>query len=82
MSDELRAWHNGAETVIAYHPEDASDVLAAHLGEKKEDYCWTWLETTKSPVTIKTDTDRGKVTQALAEWIAETGRGVLCSTEW
>ncbi len=83
---ELKAWNNGSETVIATSAEDAATVLAEEWGEDPDkhlrDHDHKWVEVTLPTLTIDTDSDRGKVTQTLAEWIVENGRGILCSTEW
>ncbi len=81
MADALKVWHNGVETVIAYSAEDAAAALAELAGPPDSGEDMPWHEFTKDPLTIN-DEDVGKVTKSLAEWIADTGRGVLCSSEW
>lgn len=88
---ELKLWYNDSDYVIAESPEDAWAVLEATMGVKPSDFspgcAPEWEERTK-PLSILIDetgslTDSGNsITKTPAEWVAEKGRGWLCTTEY
>lgn len=82
----LGLWTNDYDTVIAYDREDAIALWAENIGEDPDFYDpteWERLPDDK-PVRIYEDDDTSKppTEKMPAEWIAQNGRGFLCSTEF
>jgi hypothetical protein len=80
----LRVYNNGTDTVIAYSPEDATALLAEHIGENPEDIASNWVELPPEKViklSEQSEENPGE-SRTAAEWHAIKGRGPLCSTEW
>lgn len=84
---KLRVYENDVDTVIAYSPSDASDVYLAHSLEKREDYPHLddeWIEVPPDRV-MRIHDYRGDglvVEMTAAQFVADNGRGFLCSTEF
>lgn len=79
----LQVWFNGTDTVVAYSAEDAFAVWLEHSGERAEDYANEFERRDFLYLSIVDASGDGKtVTKTRDEWIAETGRGFLCSTEF
>jgi hypothetical protein len=82
---ELKCYRNDVvEWVIAFSPEDATDVWCELMGETKEDYSDGWTEVDPdSSLKIVDEYDSAKVNEKMvSEWIKEKGRCYLCSTEY
>jgi len=89
MSDEkrLRVFADDYVTVIAYDEWDATAVYEDFCGSKLLlDELPGWDEVAdEAVITIQMEDARDdgeKVTKRAREWIAESGRGFLCSTEY
>lgn len=89
--DELRAYCiDGVDTFIARDLEDLSATIQEHYGDSWEEMCGTHLfdtareqlEPDKVLKIVNVPVEGETKTQTVAEWIAENGRGFLCSTEW
>ena len=83
MSD-LKLWTNGVETYVA---RDAEHVLELYQAHNRQAYdaeeCGEWEEREDTgPFAIYVDDGRGSVKKTPAEWIADNGPGMLCSTEY
>lgn len=85
----LKVWANDVtDWVIAESAADARAVLNEHTGFPGDDDDqippedeWE-AEPDDKPLEIRTDDGRGVVKKTCAEWVAESGRGFLCSTEY
>ena len=85
----MKVFTNDTDTVVAEDLADVQRVIEAQYGTTFEQEGWTldeWGEVPDGePITIRNVHDRGwddKETKTAAEWAAENGRGLLCSTEW
>jgi hypothetical protein len=81
----LRAFTNGTDTVIARHLEDVRAVLV-ELGMSVEAAAAMldehWSEKSADQVVGIVDDAGVETKKTVAEWIAERGRGFLCSTDF
>jgi hypothetical protein len=80
----LRLWTNGFDTYVAESP---ADILAMHKAWSGEDLDGDeqFIERTDAKITITiadAEPSRERVTKTAAEWIADNGPGLLCSTEF
>lgn len=85
----MKVFTNGTDTFVAKSLNDIPAVIEAHYGFTMESEGWELDEFEEvpgdKPITICNVHDRGvddKETKTAAEWAAENGRGLLCSTEW
>lgn len=80
----LNVYKNETDWVVAESKEDASKVWCETSGAEFFDENWQGEWEMMDPAsTISIIDDEGKkVTKTCQEWIAENGRGFLCSTEW
>jgi hypothetical protein len=77
----LRVYANDVvDWVIASSPEDADAVCREHTGDTDDDpHNWTVCA---DDHVLPIHTDDGTIEKTCAEWVAEHGRGFLCSTEY
>ena len=90
--DDLHVWHNGYDWVVATTAEDARAVEhEVSLGGvcSHDDACdcegdgWEQWPDDKTVTIHDLDGDEGPTqTKTCAEWVAQQGRGFLCSTEY
>jgi hypothetical protein len=86
MSD-LHCFTDDVDTYVATSTGDAMALQREQHGMREGDQdpeAWEQIEDSE-PLTIipdPYDAIEVKVTKTCAEWIAERGRGFLCSTEW
>lgn len=85
----LSVFTNDTDTVIARDLADVQVIVEAHYGATFESEGWELDDWSKIPdnkdITICNLHDGGegdRATKTAAEWIAQMGRGFLCSTEW
>ena len=87
----LKVWANDVtDWVIAESAADARVVMNEHIGPgypgEDDDQIAPEDEWTPEPddktLEIRTDDGRGVVKKTCAEWVAESGRGFLASTEY
>ncbi len=86
MSNELHVFNNDHDWVIATSPKDAIAVWCAEMGENIENYSYeeeTWdvLDDGKFISIFVEEDDTEATRKTCAEWIAEKGRGFLCTTD-
>lgn len=81
---ELQCWTNGDDHVVAHSIEDIPDAYCVTIGEVYDcfDACEWRLEPMDRMLEI-TEEDRTVVGhKTVGEWIAEKGRGLLCSVNY
>lgn len=88
MSDErqLHVFEGEEEWYVAYDVDDAWELWSHDTGERREDYdspggYWTQCEA-EEDLTLYMENGNGyeRVTQTMAQWIADCGRGYLGGT--
>lgn len=75
---------DGTDWVIAYDPADADEVWRTTVGESHidiENGSWTLCDPANT-LHVDLDDGRGSRVQTIREWIAECGRGFLCSENY
>lgn len=84
---ELQLWTNDYDTVVAESAKEAAELMLRQCGADQEDidtYCWEEFELHEkqgdAELTIVIDDEPVKKT--VRDWIAENGKGLLCSTEY
>lgn len=85
----MKVFTDGTYTFVAENLADVANVFKEVIGYTMEQEMadldeWREVNDTKL-ITIRNVHDRGwddKETKTAAEWAAENGRGLLCSTEW
>lgn len=85
----MKVFTNGTDTFVANDLADVANVYFEHTGVTLEQEMLTLDDFRELPgdemKTICNLNDGGvddKATKTCAEWAAENGRGLLCSTEW
>jgi hypothetical protein len=81
---ELHVWHNDCDWVIATDAEDARKVCAESCGMLLTDVDpdeWEQWPNDRTLTIVEEDPTR-KTVKTCGGWIAEHGRGFLCSTEY
>ena len=82
----LKVWTDGTDTVIAEDIRDVQRVMEHHAASwESEDDDWRVVANDKViriRVESNDETPDRVVIKNAAEWIAEKGRGFLCSTEY
>jgi len=85
---ELTAFRiDGVDTFIAHGREDLSAAVFDHYGESWESMSGIPLsectiEELDPEDDLKVFTHDGQEVKKVRTWVKETGRGLLCSTEW
>jgi hypothetical protein len=81
----LHVWHDGYDWVVAESAEDAVDVECDITSNRLSDYDpdeWQQLPDDKPLKIVDWDGNGTDREQPCAAWVAENGRGFLCSTEY
>ena len=80
----LSVWSDGEDWVVAESAEDATAIWTEHYGEPAEELYWKrWDDgRTLSVFDFDEDDNVHKVMRPCAEWIAQNGRGWLCSVNY
>jgi hypothetical protein len=82
---ELKMWHDGYDWVIAETAEEAARLAQGHTGEKDPilQEAIDAFEVWGRPTLKMTEDEGSSFTEMPVEWwIAEKGKGFLCSTEF
>jgi len=80
----LAVWTDGEDWVVAESAEDATAIWKEHYGEPAEELSWKrWDDNrTLSVFDFDTDAEVRKVSRPCSGWIAQNGRGWLCSVNY
>lgn len=91
MSNDLRVWTDGYDTVIAADPEHATKVWEVTIGKPRSSHrgVGEWCEVPAGiPIAIRVglvlggrEFEETVVTKTAEEWAEVYGAGFLCSTE-
>jgi len=81
----MKCFYNDVDWVIAEDESDAWDIWCEVLGEEQEDYehmLWEDLPLTNILTMYDEQKDNILIVKSVAEFIEESGRGFLMSTEF
>ncbi len=80
----LSVWTDGEDWVVAESAEDATAIWTEHYGEPAEELHWKRWDDVRTLSVFDFDEDGNvhKVMRPCAEWIAQNGRGWLCSVNY